>query len=137
MHRGWGLRGGSVVALLMFALGGCAASTPALSPAEYPFHGVASQIEIHWQLTVDANRVLADGVLERQRETQIREAWIQLLGLDATGQAVSFTAPVHVLWRSPSTLAPFTIALKPRGDEQRYEVRVYNFEFAPQLQQRT
>jgi hypothetical protein len=122
----------------MFLLGGCAASTPPLSPADYPFHAMAPQIDLHWRLIVDSNRVTADGVIERQRETQIREAWLQLLGIDATGQTISHTAPVHVLWRSPSnTLQPFTIALTPRGGEERYEVRVYNFEFAPQLQQRT
>ena len=130
-------RSSCVMVLVIFLLGGCAASTPILSPAEYPFHNVAPQIEIHWQLTVDSNRVRADGVVERQRETQIREAWLQLLGIDATGRIVSFTAPVHVLWRSPGTLQSFTMALTPRGGEQRYEVRVYHFEFAPQLQQRT
>jgi hypothetical protein len=97
---------------------------------------VTPQIEIHWRLSVDSNRVVADGVIERQRETQIREAWLQLLGIDATGRIVSFTAPIHVLFRS-GTLQPFTIALTPRGGEQRYEVRVHSFEFAPQLQQRT
>ena len=133
MHR----RRSGVMLLVTLLLGGCAASTPILSPAEYPFHNVAPQIEIHWQLAVESNRVQADGVVERQRETQIREAWLELLGIDADGQIVSFTAPVHVLWRSPSTLQPFTIALRPRGGKQRYEVRVYHFEFSPQLQQRT
>jgi hypothetical protein len=134
MHRGWSQHGCSVMVFLIVLLSGCAASTPTLSPAEYPFHGgVGPQIEIHWRLTVDANRVQADGLIERQRETQIREAWLQLLGIDATGQTVSFTPPIHFLWRSPSTLESFTIALTPRGGEQRYEVRVYSFEFAPQL----
>jgi len=135
MRRASWRRGCSgVVACLVFLLAGCATSTPTLSPADYPFHGEAPQIAIHWQLTVDSNRVVADGVIERERETQIREAWLQLLGIDATGGIVSFTAPVYVLWRS-GTLQPFTIALTPRGGEQRYEVRVYSFEFAPQLQQ--
>jgi hypothetical protein len=123
---------------LIFLLGGCTASTPMLSPAEYPFHAIAPQLEVHWKLTVDSNRVQADGVVERQRETQIREAWLQLLGIDATGRIVSFTGPIHVLWRSPSsTLESFIIVLTPRGGEQRYEVRVHSIEFAPQLQQRS
>jgi hypothetical protein len=98
---------------------------------------VTPQMEIHWRLTVDSNRVQADGLIERERESKIREAWLQLLGIDATGRTVSFTAPIHVLWRSPGTLEPFTMALTPRGGEQRYEVQVYSFEFAPQLQQRS
>jgi len=149
VHRGWFHRSYGLAAFLIFLLDGCAAPAPTLSPAEYSFHSVvppakypaayplpsvAPQIVLHWRLTVDSNRVQADGLIERQRETQIREAWLQLVGIDATGRTVSFTAPVHFLWRS-GTLEPFAIALTPRGGEQRYEVQVYSFEFAPQLQQ--
>src|SRR5262245_22147013 len=108
MRTGWS-RASCAVAGLVFLLGGCAASTPTLGPAEYPFHSVAPQIEIHWRLNVESNRVQADGLLERERETQIREAWLQLLGIDATGRTISFTPPVRFLWRSPSTLEPFTV----------------------------
>ena len=151
MLKGRPQRGRRVMACLIVFLGGCATSTPTLSPAEYPFHAVVlrpaeyptvypapsvePQLQIHWRLTVDSNRVQADGVVERQRETQIREVWLQLLGIDATGRTVSFTAPIYFLWRSPSTLVPFTIVLTPRGGEERYEVQLFNFEFAPQLQQ--
>lgn len=145
----WFQRGYGVVAFLIFLLDGCAASAPTLSPAAYPFHSVAlppaeypsaypvpsvtPQIEIHWQLTEDSNRVLADGLIERERESRITEVWLQLLGIDATGRTVSFTPPIRFAWRSPSALESFTIALKPRGGERRYEVRLYMFEFAPQL----
>jgi hypothetical protein len=140
---------GCGVAFLIFLLAGCTALAPTPSPAAYPFHSVAllpaeypsaypvpsvaPQIEIHWQLTVDSNRVQADGLIERQRESWIQEVWLQLLGIDATGQTVSFTAPIRFAWRSSSALESFTIALRPRGGEQRYEVRLYMFEFAPQL----
>jgi hypothetical protein len=146
------LRGCSVAAFFLM-LSGCAASVPTSSPAEYPFHAVllrpaeypsayplpseAPQLEIHWRLTVDSHRVQADGLIERQRETQIREVWLQLFGIDASGRTVSFTAPVRFLWRSPSEFESFTIALTPRGGEQRYELHLYHFEFGPQLQQRS
>jgi hypothetical protein len=138
-----------VTALLVFLLHGCAVSAPPLSPAAYPFHSVAlppaeypaaypvpstaPQIELHWRLTVDSNRVQADGLIERQQESHIKEVWLQLLGIDATARTVSFTPPIRFAWRSASALESFTIALKPRGGEQRYEVRLYMFEFAPQL----
>jgi hypothetical protein len=140
-----------VTAFLILLLGGCAASAPPLSPAAYPFHSVAlppaeypsvypepsvaPQIELHWRLTVDSssNRVLADGLIERQQESQIKEVWLQLLGIDATARTVSFTPPIRFAWRSPSALESFRITLTPRGGEQRYEVRLYMFEFAPQL----
>ena len=148
-EEAWFQRGYGVAAFLIFLLHGCAASAPTLSPAAYPFHSVAlppaeypaaypvpsvaPQIEIHWQLTVDSNRVQADGLIERQQESQIKEVWLQLLGIDATGRTVSFTPPIRFAWRSPSALESFTIALKPQGGERRYEVRLYMFEFAPQL----
>jgi hypothetical protein len=138
-----------VAALLIVLLDGCAAVAPMPSPAAYPFHtvalppadypstypvpSVAPQVEIHWQLTQDSSRIQADGLIERQRDSQIQEVWLQLLGIDATGQTVSFTAPVRFAWRSFSALESFTITLRPRGGEQRYEVRLYMFEFAPQL----
>ena len=148
-ERAWFQRGYGVAALLIFLLDGCAASAPTLSPAAYPFHSVAlppakypaaypvpsvaPQIEIHWQLTEDSNRAQADGLIERQPDSQIKEVWLQLLGIDATGRTVSFTPPIRFAWRSASPLEWFTIALTPRGGEQRYEVQLYMFEFAPQL----
>jgi hypothetical protein len=145
----WLQRGYGAAALLLFLLDGCAASAPTLSPADYPFHSaalppaeypaayplasVAPQIELHWRLTVDSNRVQADGLIERQQESQIKEVWLQLLGIDATGRTVSFTPPIRFAWRSVDALESFTIALKPRSGEERYEVRLYMFEFAPQL----
>jgi hypothetical protein len=138
-----------VAAVLILLLEGCAASAPTLNPAAYPFHSVAlptaeypaaypvpsvePQVELHWRLTVDSNRVQADGLIERQQESRIAEVWLQLLGIDATGQIVSFTPPIRFAWRSASALESFTLALKARGGEQRYEVRLYMFEFAPQL----
>jgi hypothetical protein len=138
-----------VAAFLILLLAGCAASAPTLNPAAYPFHSVAlpaaeypatypvpsaePQVELHWRLTVESNRVQADGLIERQQESRIAEVWLQLLGIDATGQIVSFTPPIRFAWRSASALESFTIALKARGGEQRYEVRLYMFEFAPQL----
>jgi hypothetical protein len=138
-----------VTAFLVLLLDGCAASAPPPNPAAYPFHSVAlppadypsvypvssvaPQIELHWRLTVDSNRVRADGLIERQQESRIQEVWLQLFGIDATARTVSFTPPIRFAWRSSSALESFTISLAPRGGEERYEVRLYMFEFAPQL----
>jgi hypothetical protein len=138
MPKDWLWGGCGFAALLLFVLSGCAASTPTLIPAEYPFHGGQEpQLALHWRLTVDSNRVQADGLMERQRESHVRDVWLQLLGIDAAGRIVSHTAPVRFLWRTAGAFEPFTLVLTPRGGEQRYEVRVHTFEFEPQLQQRT
>ena len=138
MRTDWWWSGCGLAAVLLFVLNGCAASTPTLKPAEYPFHGGQEpQLLLHWRLTVDSNRVQADGLMERLRESQVRDVWLQLLGIDAAGRTVSHTAPVRFLFRSAGQFEPFTIGLTPRGGEQRYEVRVHSFEFGPQLQQRT
>ena len=138
MPKNWLWGGCGLAAFLLFVLNGCAASTPTLSPAEYPFHGGQEpQLVLHWRLTVDSSRVQADGLMERQRESHVRDVWLQLLGIDAAGRIVSHTAPVRFLWRTAGAFEPFTIVLTPRGGEQRYEVRVHTFEFEPQLQQRT
>lgn len=145
----WLQRCCGLTAFLIFLLAGCAASGPRLSPADYPFHSVAlptakypstypvpsvaPQIELHWRLTVESNRVQADGLIERQQESQIQETWLQLVGIDATAGIVSFTPPTRFAWRSPSALESFTMVLRPNGGEQQYEVRLYMFEFAPQL----
>jgi hypothetical protein len=129
-------------------LHGCAA-TPMLSPADFPSHSVAlptaeypstypvpseaPQIELHWRVTADSGRVLAEGLIERQQESRIRDIWLQLIGLDASGRTVSFTPPTQFSWRSASALEPFTMSLRPRGGEERYEVRMFMFEFDPQL----
>jgi hypothetical protein len=51
------------------------------------------------------------------------------VGLDAAGAIVSFTTPMRVRWRSLWDFEPFVIRLRPRGGEERYEVRLYSFEY--------
>ena len=68
-----------------------------------------------------------------RRHHHIGSAWIQLVGLDATDSIVSFTAPGRVRWRSDSDSEFFTLALRPRGTEQRFEVRLYSFEYQEEM----
>ncbi len=81
---------------------------------------------------MDPSVARADGLVER-RQHHIRSAWLQLVGLDATGRIVSFTTPTWVLWRSESDLESFTIKLRPRGGEERFEVRLYSFEYPEEM----
>ena len=100
---------------------------PVPTPADFPLHTSAPPVEIHYRLTTGPDAVRADGLVERKNH--IGSAWLQLLGLDAAGTIVSFTTPTRVHWRSASDLESFAIRLRPRGREERYEVRLYSFEY--------
>jgi hypothetical protein len=126
------LRG--VVALLIpgLLLAGCAVSAPVPRPADFPFHVVGPPVDIHWRLSLDPSVARADGLIKR-RQHHIGSAWLQLIGLDDTGRIVSFTTPARVRWTSESDSESFTITLRPRGREQRFEVRLYSFEYPEEM----
>ena len=123
-----------VVVLLILALllAGCSALAPVPKPADFPFHEAAAPFDIYWRLSPDPSVARADGLIER-RQHHIGSAWVQLIGLDASGSIVSFTAPGRVRWRSDSDSEFFTITLRPRGGEQRFEVRLYSFEYQEEM----
>jgi hypothetical protein len=120
--------GRGALVILGFLLASCAASGPAPTPADFPIHNSAPPVEIHYRLTTGPDAVRADGLVERKNDL-IGSAWLQLVGLDAAGTIVSFTTPIRVHWRSPWDLESFAIRLHPRGQEERYEVRLYSFEY--------
>ncbi len=113
-------------------LAGCAAASPMPRPADFPFHAGAAPLDIYWQLSLDPSVARADGLIERHQQ-QIGSAWPQLIGLDETGRIVSFTTPARVRWRSTSDWEPFSIVLRLRGTEQRFEVRLYSFEYQEEM----
>lgn len=129
MRATW-IRRGRLAALVAagFLLGSCAAIGPAPTPADFPRHTAAPPVEIHWRLRTGPETVRAEGLVERRNDL-IASAWIQLVGLDAAGTIVSFSTAIRVRWRSASDLEWFAIQLRPRGREDRYDVRLYSFEY--------
>jgi hypothetical protein len=103
-------------------------NTPAPAPADFPIHRSAPPVELHYRLATGPDGVQAAGLAER-RNPLIGSAWLQLVGVDAAGAIVSFTTPMRVRWRSLWDFEPFVIRLRPRGGEERYEVRLYSFEY--------
>jgi hypothetical protein len=59
----------------------------------------------------------------------IREAGLQLIGLDGAARIVSVSQPVRVSWSGGWDTEPFAVALTPTGAEQRYEVRVLSVQY--------
>jgi hypothetical protein len=120
--------GGLALLVATVVVAGCATSGAAWRPADFPLHSEAPPVAFHWRLTEDPTAVRADGLVER-RNHLIGGAWLQLLGLDAAGRVVSFTTPTRVRWTSEADLESFTIPLRRRGGEQRFEMRLYSFEY--------
>lgn len=123
-----------VVATPLILLAGCAMSAPMPRPADFPFHAAAPPVDIHWRLSLEGDVAQADGLVER-RQPYVASAWLQLLGLDPSGRIVSFTSPTWVRWSGwvSRPLEPFTIRLRLRGREQRFEVRLYSFEYVEEI----
>jgi hypothetical protein len=120
--------GAAVAAFLIPPLlAGCAAG-PTPKPGDFPFHTAAPPLDIHWKLSLDGGVAHADGLVERHHP-EVASAKIQMLGLDGSGRVVSFNTPVLVIWGPVWDVEPFTIRLQPRGGEERYEVRVFTFEY--------
>ncbi len=118
------------VALLVL-VAGCALSAPMPRPADFPFHEAAPPVDIHWRLSRQDDFVWAEGLVER-RQPYVASAWLQLLELDASGRIVSFTAPTWVRWLGRDW-EPFAIRLRPRGGGQRFQVRLYSFEYMEEV----
>jgi hypothetical protein len=121
------LRGVAPLVLLT----GCALSAPMPRSADFPFHEAAPPIDIHWRLSRQGDFVRAQGLAER-RQPYVASAWLQLLELDASGRIVSFTAPTWVRWLGRDR-EPFAIRLQPRGGGERFQVRLYSFEYMEEV----
>ena len=131
---GPGIQGGALLVRLvtLALLSGCAGGAPLPKPADFPLHTQAYPVDFHWRLDMAPNVVQAEGLAQR-RNHYIASARLQLLGLDTTGRVVSFTAPFWVAWRFERDLEPFTIRLRPKGGEERFEVRVYSFQYPEEI----
>jgi hypothetical protein len=114
---------GEVILLSLLVLGGCAGAASTPQPTDYPLHVSGPELDIHWRLTTEAGTTRAAGLVVR-RISPIREARLQLIGLDGAARIVSFSQPALVSWREVWDTEPFAVAVTPTGTEQRYEVRV-------------
>ena len=121
-----GLEG--LILLSLLVLGGCAGAAPTPRPTDYPLHESWPQLDIHWRLATEVGTTRAAGLVVR-RIGPIREARLQLIGLDGTARIVSFSQPALVSWRGAWDAEPFAVALTPTGTEQRYEVRVLSVQY--------
>ena len=119
---------GGLILLSLLVLGGCAGAAPTPRPTDYPLHESWPQLDIHWRLATEVGTTRAAGLVVR-RIGPIREARLQLIGLDGAARIVSVSQPVRVSWSGSWDTEPFAVALTPTGAEQRYEVRVLSVQY--------
>ena len=112
--------------VFLAVLAGCAASQPALRPADLPEHAVESPIVLHWRIDRQPDRAEAVGLVEiPQTPERVESVTVELQGLDAQGRVVSrnrdFVTPRSFTGAEPW---PFRVSLRPAGTEERFVVRV-------------
>jgi hypothetical protein len=107
-------------------LAGCAGSTRALRPADFPEHAVDQRFALSWRLDRAGDLVRADGLVELQGPG-VGWAGLQLIGLDEAGTIVSFNTPQVVRVYADLGAQPFELTVRSRGSEQRFRVRVQSF----------
>ena len=128
--RGFRISSGGLPALLVTTalLAGCAASVAAARPADFPLHSEAPPVDFYWRLSVAPDAVQADGLVER-RNHLIAERLAPAAGprRDRPHRELHDpdAGPLEVRVGRGVVHDP---APASRG-EQRYEVRLYSFEY--------
>ncbi len=116
----------------LVGLAACAGPSRIVRPADFPFHATDHPFfDVHWRLERNAENVLAVGLVEAARQAGIAGVTLELRGVDTSGRVVSrslgttYGAPLLFLGET----RPFTVRLRPTGQEQRFELRVWGFKW--------
>lgn len=121
-----------VPVLLLFLLGGCASFAPPDQPKDFPLHATYHPFfDLHWRFDRNATEVTARGLVEATRQGNFAVVYLQLQGMDKEGRVVSSglgrTWSGHLYrWET----IPFTVRLKPTGQEERFDLAVWSYDWA-------
>lgn len=89
---------------------------------EHPF------FDVHWTVEQKEGRVVVEGIVTASRVNAIQDVTVEVVGLDANGQVVSRARGTTYGGRIQQYQSrPFSISLRPTGQEARYEARVWHF----------
>lgn len=117
------------LAILSFLVVGCVGPARIARPSDFPLHAADHPFfDLHWRIDRRNGIVLAVGLVEAARVSGIAEVTLELRGIDAGGQVISrsrgstYGGP---LFRGDSR--PFTVRLRPRGQEDHFELSVWSF----------
>jgi hypothetical protein len=111
-------------------LAACAGPWRTVGPADFPFHATDHPFfDVHWRLERSARGVLAVGLVEAARQAGVSDVTLELRGVDGGDRVVSrslgTTYGGALLFLGDTR--PFTVRLRPTGQEQRFELRVWGF----------
>ncbi len=120
---------GAFFLALLLILVGCGESVRIAQPQDFPLHATDHPFfNLHWRLERPEGKVLAVGLVEAARQGGISQVILELRGFDRSGQVISralgrtYGGPFH-----RGDFRPFTVRLRPRGGEERFELRVWSF----------
>jgi hypothetical protein len=118
--------------MLVLAVTGCAGARTALLPIGLPFYKQdPTGLDLRWRLARGSDQVQVDGLVTGASVQPVREAMLELRGLDAHGRVVSWTSHV-AYWSDPSgdvRTQPFHVRLRPAGTEERFDVAVSRVDY--------
>ncbi|MFQ5990527.1 MAG: hypothetical protein ACE5K9_11495 [Candidatus Methylomirabilales bacterium] len=123
----------SLLLTLAGILAGCAGvqytSSYPRPPEQFAQHDVEHRFfDLHWTLERKDGQVVVRGIVTASRIDAIQDVILEVVGLDESGKIVSRargrTYGERMLrWQS----RPFSIRLRPTGEEARFEVKVWAF----------
>ena len=106
---------------------GCASPRVTLSPADLSFSKQdPAGLDVRWRVARDSDWVLVDGLVREFSATPVKEAMVEVRGLDSHDRVVSRTWDL-VSWSDESgsdRTRPFHMRLRPVGTEVRFDVVV-------------
>ena len=106
------------------ALTACAAGAPQPRPEDFPLHERDQIFMLDYRLDRKPDRVEAVGLITSRTTAAFRFAVVNLFGVAANGRVVSRdTYTINGTFGGPQS---FSLALKPTGEEVRYQVQVGN-----------
>jgi hypothetical protein len=113
--------------VLVFTVTACASSRAPLPAIGLPFYKQdPTGLDVRWRLVRAGDQVQVDGLVTEFSAQPVREAMLQVRGLDAHERVVSWTWDV-VYWSDTSGTGrtqPFHMRLRLAGTEKRFDVAV-------------
>jgi hypothetical protein len=117
--------------LIALLLAGCAGQSQILRPQDFPLHSTDDPFfDVHWRLNRADGAVEAEGIVEAARVDGVAEVFLQLQEVDASGKVVKSAigrTRQGRLYRWTSR--PFAVSLRPVNPQDRFELRVWAFEW--------